>query len=522
MTLKAALATFAATTCMTSLAYAGDLTRVATVPLNAEITGLFVHGDDLFMNVQHPSANLPNAFAKATVGVIANFNAHARAHVAPTDDAAKQVVSTSMGDYQILIQQGDFGKIGVITGAAGDILTSNDPDFNAFVSTGNNAGYLFTSWENRPGGMSRVMIKRAEDGTWAADESDAKMLDFSRVGGTWVNCFGTLSPWGNPLSSEELYFDDTAEWNNPAYRYVSGVETLAAYLGSYPNPYRYGYIVEITDPAGTATPVKAFAMGRFSHENAVVMPDQKTVYLSDDGTNVVFFKFVADTAGDLGAGTLYAAKINQQGRAGSDPATTALGISWVELAHGNKDEITTWIAEYDGITQGDKIAGETNYISDADVAAWAAGKAVDNRVAFLESRKAALARGATAEFRKMEGVNINYDAAADGSVPYMYLAMSEITKGMSDAKGDLQLAPNKCGVVYEMKLDDIFNVSLMTPAIAGGPYDMANTPNACDINAISNPDNLVVLGDGTVLIGEDTGRHENNALWAYRPAHGAK
>lgn len=131
MKIKTALATLAATTCMTSLAYAGDLTRVATVPVKGEITGLFVQGDDLFMNVQHPSADLPNEFAKATVGVIANFNSDAEAHVAPMEEAGKQVVSSSMGEYQILIQEGDFGKIGVISGAAGEILTSNDPDFNA-------------------------------------------------------------------------------------------------------------------------------------------------------------------------------------------------------------------------------------------------------------------------------------------------------------------------------------------------------------------------------------------------------
>jgi len=45
-------------------------------------------------------------------------------------------------------------------------------------------------------------------------------------------------------------------------------------------------------------------MGRFSHENVAIMADQKTVYQSDDGGNVVFFKFVATTAGDLSAGTL--------------------------------------------------------------------------------------------------------------------------------------------------------------------------------------------------------------------------
>jgi len=250
------------------------------------------------------------------------------------------------------------------------------------------------------------------------------MIDFSAVGGTWVNCFGTLSPWNTPLTSEELYFDDTAEWNNAEYKRIGGVENLASYNGSYPNPYDYGYIGEIADPAGTATPVKHFTLGRYSHENAMVMPDRRTAYMSDDGTDVVFFKFVADRAGDLSSGTLYAAKITQMAPAGTAAGEAPLMISWIELAHGTNEEIGRWVRSYDGIDQSAFKASETSYISDDEVAAWACGEATDNRVAFLETRKAAAAKGATAEFRKMEGVNINLQGAADRSVPHMYMAMS--------------------------------------------------------------------------------------------------
>lgn len=34
------------------------------------------------------------------------------------------------------------------------------------------------------------------------------------------------------------------------------------------------------------------------------MPDNKTVYITDDGTNVGFFKFVADKPKDLSSGGL--------------------------------------------------------------------------------------------------------------------------------------------------------------------------------------------------------------------------
>lgn len=506
------------TTAIASTAAAGSLTRVATVPLEAEITGLYEHGPDLFFNVQHPKKDLGNQYSRATVGVIANADWAAAEHAAPTDEAGKAIVQSTLGEYQIVLQEGDAGKIGAIKAKNGkELLVSNDPDFNAFLPTGANQGYLFTNWENRPGGMSRAMLTRSQDGNWSADLDKSSMLDFSAVNGTWVNCFGTMSPWNTPLSSEELYFDDTADWNNPDYKRIDDTKLLTDYLdGTYPNPYDYGYIVEITDPAGAAKPVKHYAMGRFSHENAVVMPDNKTVYMSDDGTGVVFYKFIADKAGDLSAGTLYAAKITQLGEPGSESADTAMQISWIELAHGTDAEIAGWIRDFDGIGQDDYKPGESSYVSDADIAAWAAGDAADNRVAFLEARKAAVAKGATGEFRKMEGVNINYAGAADGSVPYMYMAMSSIDKTMSDGKGDIDLAENKCGVVYEMKLDANFNVAKMVPAVAGHGYNKENGPNACPIESISNPDNVLVRADGTVVFGEDTGNHENNALWIWK------
>jgi len=507
----------------------GALTRLATVPLGAEITGLFITpAGDLFFNAQHPDDTNTAPYNLATVGVVTGLDINELPATfdplpVPESAEAKQSIQTALGDYQILIQEAQFddtvpGGLGAMTTPEGDkILQSNDPDFNAYVPTNEpgTEGYLFTNWEDRPGGMSRVKIMKGDDGRWEVDAGDVQMVDFRAVNGTWVNCFGSLSPWGTPLTSEELYFDDTVDWNNPNFDDYDDQAALAQYLGHWPNPYDYGYIVELSDPAGDVTPVKRFAMGRFSHENSVVMPDEKTVYMSDDGTGVVFFKFVADQAGDLSTGTLYAAKVTQD--EGSDPATTGFDIEWVELAHGDDATIEGWVREYDGITPDDFVEGETSYLSDDEVAAWANGEAADDRAAFLESRKAAVAKGASGEFRKMEGVMINYDAVADGSVPMMYMAMSEVNETMSDGEGDIALDENNCGVVYAMQLDETYDVARMEPAVAGGPYDESLEANACAVDNISNPDNVLVLHDGRVLIGEDTGDHENNMLWVWDP-----
>jgi len=515
------------------------LTRLATVPVGAEITGVFLtDNDELFFNVQHPS-DLDGNDTAAKVGVVEGFDWSTldpltASLTVPTTNAEKLAVRVIAGNYQVIGNAGDtFSNqlphgLGSITTSDGltEIKQSQNPDFNAFVptSTDGSTGYLFTAWEDRPGAMSRIELTKEESGSWLTGE--AINVDFSTVLGTLINCFGTLSPWNTPLSAEENYeAENTDQWNNTAY--VDGypsypdVKNLQTYLATstLPNPYDYGYIVEITDPTSVSpTPIKHFTLGRAAHENAVVMPDWKTVYTTDDGSNKAFYKFVATTAGDLSAGTLYAAKLTQD--ATSDPAKAGFDIKWIELGSSNNSQIKTWINSYNGITETDYIEGETSYITQGEIDDWATNGTGDDRYAFLETLRAAKAKGATTEFRKMEGVVINYDGVASGAIPFMYVAMSEVGKGMIDLEGDIQLDSSaECGAVYRFGLHTDFNVDRMEPVVVGGAYNAEGDANGnkCDVEAISNPDNLAVMDDGRVFIGEDTSKHVNNALWMYNP-----
>lgn len=337
-----------------------------------------------------------------------------------------------------------------------------------------------------------------------------------------INCFGSVSPWGTPLTSEENYeAENTIRWNDitysTGYPNYADVLKIKEYLGgTFPNPYDYGYIVEITNPkSGSPVPVKHYAMGRYAHENAVIMPDRKTVYLTDDGSFKGFYKFIADTAGDLSSGTLYAAKVTQD--ATKVTAKAGFDIEWIELAHATNAQVETWINNYDGIDETDFVSGSTSYISDAEVTDWAAGTAADDRVAFLETLRAAKAKGATVEFNKMEGININYNGAKDRSIPFMYVAMADVTGSMTDNTGDIQITNNRCGVVYRLGLDLHYNAERMEPVVVGGAYDSTSTGDKCDVNGVAQPDNVEVLDDGRVLIGEDTSNHKNNMLWIYNP-----
>ncbi|WP_435095089.1 alkaline phosphatase PhoX [Halorubrum sp. N11] len=578
------------------------LNRFATTIIGAEITGMFITEDGrFFFNVQHPDANLDGEDEPGILGAVTGVDMNQL----PRDFQSVQIpegddddysddgdgvpepydkrVRTALGDYQRLAVGGDETddgeELGSVYTPEGDSLTGQiNPDFNGYVPSSEepDEGYLFTNWEHRPGAMTRVHLQQnGRNGTWRV--LGMENLDFSAVEGTWVNCFGTVSPWGTPLTSEENYsIPDTPVWNNPDWQYKGGVERLARHLGhernddgifadKFPNPYRYGYIVELNEPESEEpVPEKRFALGRSTHENAVVMPDEKTAYTTSDGTARGFYKFVADEKGDLSSGTLYAAKATQDGPLGGDPDKVSFGIEWIELGHASDDQIEEWIAEYDEITQADYEEGENSYITDAEMDAWAVGDADDDRVAFLQCRQAAMRKGATTEFRKMEGINIRRDAEAGED--YMYVAMSNTNRTMGDDEGDIQLNGDEWGAVYRMPLESDYDISEMEPIVTGGPeanicggcpYD-AN-PNANDKacqscafnptkddedqgrlkgtmnlaksmamsgqtsldpeNTIAEPDNIVVMDDGRVVIGEDTGNrgHENNMIWVFDP-----
>jgi secreted PhoX family phosphatase len=578
------------------------LNRFATTVAGAEFTGIYLTEDgQLFFNVQHPSKTADESYRPGAIGAVNGVNMTdlpADFESVQPPKAPAESVKTARGSYQVLAEGRDETRNGKLLGVPythdgvpmtevtktdGDTMPDsygNDPDFNAFIpaDTSTDEGYLFTNWEDTPGLMSRLHLTQSRDtGQWNVNE---KMnVDFRSVEGTWNNCFGTVSPWGTPLTSEE-YEPDAKTWYSPEERtFGFGEQDMEQYLGYFGNPYRYGYIVEIEEPqSADPIPNKHYAMGRFSHENAVVMPDKRTAYLSDDGTGTVFFKFVADEPGDLSAGTLYAARAKMQGP-GDDPEDVAFKLDWIKLAHGTDEEIESWIAEYDD----QEPSVDANYITDEEIAAWANGNADDDRVAFLESRAAATALGATDEFRKMEGVNIKRDAQPGD---FLYMAMSEINETMvgnentraDDPQDALRLEGNDYGAVYRMRLDGNYNVHRMEPAIVGGPdanicggcpYDarpnakstvcqdcafnptkdtqdmhapagnakglnkatetakglagkgmakLAENSRSVDPeNSIANPDNLVVMPDGRVIVGEDSDLHRPNMLWVYDP-----
>ena len=553
-------------------AFAGEktLTRIATMPKGAEVTGLTTNGiGELFLNAQHPGGSnyMKEGKIPALVGYVAGLDiaTFSGGSMPVPGDGENNKVNVVGGNYVTFGKAGDAlgdGKVlGGVYNTSGKLMyISNAPDYNGFISRGANSAYLYTGWEGAgrdgAGSVSKISLSRV-DGKWQADLKQSKMMDLSSIDGGQVLCSGIVTPWGTPLLAEEYFFFNTAVWNHPdnhdederaGFRGGNDItyikpKNMSQYLGKMANPYRYGYMFEINNAATDSSEelVKHYVTGRLSHETAAIMPDMKTVYMSDDdsakynhkvyntASGGVLFKFVMDVKGDLSAGTLYAAKLVQDGT--SDPHKTGFNVSWVMLGKSNNAQVGGWIAEYDNVKVSDYVEGESSYVSNEEINNWAEGKTgkdlngdgtvgsyKDDRPAFLESRRAAAALGATNEWDKLEGVTSH-----GGTV---YVGASALSWTMDKTWGDpnwmtgkrdetnggaIALDKEDCGGVYVANTGSDYNITRLEPYVIG----KTTADGKCEVDRPAHPDNILALAGGVLLIGEDAGKkkHPVDMLW---------
>ena len=392
-------------------------------------------------------------------------------------------------------------------------------------------------WYTRmPMSMTLADITQAGDGKLTATK--VKPLDFSGVNGVWIPCFGSQTPWNTHLGSEEDY--DLIYNPLDSKNYGTTEAGLKAMREVYfkgereANPYHYGIIPEVTVKAdGSYSVVKHYAMGRGTWEQALVMPDSRTAYLGDDGAYVQMTMFVADKAADLSAGTLYTAKWTQT----SDQGGGRANLTWIRLGHGTDAEIG---ALANSLTFGDIFNAVAPVDGQCAVGYQRirAGSSSDECIslkpgmekaaAFLETRRYTALLGGTTEWTKMEGLAIN---AKDKK---LYMAMSRIESSMrsdsTEPADHIKLPENKAGATYTLELkagskDTQGNAinsewaatsMYVEPKLLGKPMAADAFGNIADVNAIANTDNVFFSEKmRTLFIGEDSGMHVSNFIWAY-------
>ena len=356
-------------------------------------------------------------------------------------------------------------------------------------------------------------------------------VDTSAVHGLWITCGASMSPWNTHLSSEE-YEPDAFEQGigGPSPKGISknffGDEAAA-------KPYNYGHLPEvIVNKDGSGSIIKHFCMGRISHELVHVMPDNRTVIMGDDYTNGGFFMFIADVAKDLSAGKLYVAKYV------SELTESSTGqIKWIELGHATSQEIEKMV-NVDNIQPSDIMESLTTNPNDASYTKiilakkklWVKVKpGMEKAAAFLETHRYAALKGGSMAFTKMEGTTINIkDKVA-------YSALANIQNSMIKDNAAWVAAHNvsftkkiTAGGVLAHDLTAGQNTTDGQPInsewipyqskmlLMGEDITVDSLGNTANPDKIASPDNLKFSETlRTLFIGEDSGNHPNNFLWAY-------
>ncbi|WP_263832117.1 PhoX family protein [Sulfurospirillum oryzae] len=415
-------------------------------------------------------------------------------------------------------------------------------EYDWILSNGSSAEKTDVWHERAPMSMTLTSLRQNPvDGKLKA--VDQYPIDFSKVGGIWIPCAGSQTPWNTHLGSEEDY--DLFFTKASGKEYQRAQKGLKAMSELYfegkkeAKAYDYGYITEVTvKPNGKTSVKKHYAMGRATWEMSKIMSDKKTAFFGDDGTQVGLYMYIGDGEKELDSGTLYAAIWNQTNEDNAKDGGQAT-LSWIKLGHASSEEVWRWKenlsfddifeayspAEYDpqkheGFKAIKAGHSEIEYIK--------LKPNMERAAAFLETRRYAAYLGATTEFNKMEGVAFNKKDKK------LYIAMSYIEKGMtkdaSFGKDDIRVAKNRCGGTYELSLasgvsdtngeaikSEFVPTSMYVPAPLLGqevPADLFG--NTCAVDKIANTDNLFYSSAmRTLFIGEDSGAHVNNYLWAY-------
>lgn len=356
-------------------------------------------------------------------------------------------------------------------------------------------------------------------------------VDTSKVNGLWITCGASLSPWGTHLSSEEYEPDAFTVANNVNFKAFSenlyGDATKA-------NPYHYGHMPEVkVNPDGTASIKKHYNMGRISHELVQMMPDERTALMGDDATNGGLFVFVADKARDLSVGTLYVAKVGSG--FSIDPSAPAANLTWLNLGHASSAEIeklanTLKPTDIMEVMPKDPQDSSFKKVTTNGKTEWIKLKpGMEKAAAFLETHRYAAFVGASLGFSKMEGTTVNIkDKIAYSALQNIQDSMVIGAKGFTEGNGIALTKALKAGAVMQLELTGGLKdqsgqkiasewMPKNTKALITGE-DIASDElgNTANPNKIANPDNLKFSEKlRTLFIGEDSGQHVNNFLWAY-------
>jgi secreted PhoX family phosphatase len=184
----------------------------------------------------------------------------------------------------------------------GTPVVSHNPDANNILTAYNNKMYAVTHFES-PNPATAYLSEVEQDSAGKLTYTKTQSIDFSKFGGLWIPCAGSISPWGSHLGSEEYepdgraFFTSTTSKQNitsidgTRYEVLNFLNpdlvNMATYLGKDPskwstgddavkdglNPYNYGWPWELKVKSdGTPDLQKLYGVGRMSYEQLTGEP----------------------------------------------------------------------------------------------------------------------------------------------------------------------------------------------------------------------------------------------------------
>ena len=286
--------------------------------------------------------------------------------------------------------------------------------------------------------------------------------------------------------------------------YINELDNEVDKLKRVFNPYLYGYAFEVkANRFGCYTARKHMTLGRFSHGSLHVMPNSRTVYMTDltAGENVGggLFKFEADNPTDLSSGTLYAAKFTAE-----SSGSLRFHVEWLELGRNSDSELasiaarTTFSDIFDHTEFGSRTECPGDYIAvniKSTPECLILREGMEREAAFLETRRYAAYLGATTEFGHLRGIVFDSESQQLFMSIQRIESQDEIT--LQNALGSpdhVAISLARCGCLYRLLVEgNGDDVVAMRPFFCGTGNIGTDIENRCNREVLANPSDIAVI-----------------------------